>query len=51
MPSHYAAWTNLGKSNEILGDLLAAADAYGRAIQARPDFAPAVEGLARVKPR
>ncbi len=51
MPSHYTAWTNLGKSNEILGDLLAAGEAYGRAIQTRPDFAPAIEGLARVKPR
>lgn len=51
MPSHYTAWANLGKSNEILGDLLAAADAYGKALETKPDFGPAIEGLARVKPR
>ena len=51
MPSHYTAWANLGKSHEILGDLLAAAGAYEKALEAKPGFAPAAEGLARVKPR
>lgn len=51
MPSHYTAWANLGKTHEILGDLLAAASAYERALEAKPGFAPAADGLARVKPR
>ncbi len=49
MPSNFHAWTSLGRSREQTGDRSAAAAAYRQALDARPDHAPAAEGLARVQ--
>jgi hypothetical protein len=51
MPTHYQAWTNLGRAEESLGRPTDAADAYSKALQAHPGYPPADEGLQRVRTR
>lgn len=47
MPAHYGAWTSLGKAYEGLGQATLAADAYGKALAARPGLPEALEGWRR----
>jgi tetratricopeptide (TPR) repeat protein len=51
MPTHYQAWTNLGRAEEQLGRRAEAASAFSRALQANPGYAPADEGLQRTGSR
>jgi hypothetical protein len=51
MPTHFQAWTNLGRAEEALGRPAEAAAAYRKALEARPGYGPADEGLQRTKSR
>jgi predicted Zn-dependent protease len=48
-PSHYTAWTLLGRNYELMGQRALAAEAYGRALAQRPTLQEAQEGLARTR--
>ena len=49
MPTNHHAWATLGQAAERAGDRAGAATAFRKALEARPGYAPAAEGLARVQ--
>jgi tetratricopeptide (TPR) repeat protein len=51
MPTHYQAWTNLGRAEEATGRTSEAAAAYEKALAAHPGHGPADEGLRRTRAR
>jgi len=51
MPTHFQAWTHLGECEENMRRYREARAAYMRALEVRPDFQPAVDGLARLDAR
>lgn len=51
MPAHYGAWTLLGKAYEAIGQGGMAAEAYEKALAARPGLPEATEGLRRTTGR
>ena len=48
-PTHYTAWTLLGRNYELLGQRSLAAEAYGKALAQRPTLQEAQEGLSRTR--
>ncbi len=48
-PENIEGWRRLGRAKRVLGDLPAAREAYGRAVDLAPDDLPALAGLAEVE--
>jgi len=42
-PQHYPAWGNLGYAYRKIGNYPASLEAYGKALEIRPDYTPAIE--------
>ncbi len=49
MPTHAHAWTRLGDASELDGDRRAAVSAYQEALAHSPGYAPAAQGLDRLR--